>query len=502
MAIFHMTAKVISRGKGQSAIAAAAYRSGERLKDREADEVKHYTSRQDRIITAGIMRPGDTPEHFQNREELWNAVEGFEKRRDAQLAREIEMALPHELTDQQREFLVKDFVREQFVRRGYIVDYAIHAPDADSDRRNHHAHLMITMRTCDREGFAATKDRSLNNIDQLATWRENWAALANRHLERHGHDARIDHRSLKAQGIEREPQIHVGVAAQAMSERGEIFESVAAKVNNAYSPEQRTVDYPGIDAGRSRAEHNAAIIERNAERERAQSAPAPIVDHWTDRAGMEAQQTAAAHAAARVKEQREKEAATQAQAQKEKQAKQEQQEKKDARQPAPEKAPEKTQADTRQQQGAQGRPRDTPEPPSPAPPPPVVEVTRPPRVQPEFARETVRQPEPPRPTPPPTQDQKAARLFAYDTENARREQQINERVGVSSRPAQEKQHEAKPTERGEKTDGKQGTAQKEMTDAQQRLAAVDAQQEKLAQMLLERGYGRDPGLGKGGGRER
>jgi len=220
MAIFHLTAKVISRGKGQSAIAAAAYRSGERLRDEEADEQKFYTSRAERIEHTEIMAPAEAPEWARDRNRLWNAAEQAEKRKDAQLAREIEVSLPHELTHEQRVWLVKDFAREAFVRRGYAVDIAIHAPDKKSDERNHHAHLMVTMRELGPEGFALKKDRSLNSNEQLGQWREQWAHLANRHLERHGHEARIDHRSLKEQGIEREAGVHLGYAANEMARRG------------------------------------------------------------------------------------------------------------------------------------------------------------------------------------------------------------------------------------------------------------------------------------------
>jgi hypothetical protein len=220
MAIYHLTAKVISRGKGQSAIAAAAYRSGERLRDEQADEQKFYQARAERIEFTAILAPKGAPEWAHDRNGLWNHVERAEKRKDAQLAREIEIALPHELTAQQREWLVKDFSREAFVRKGYAVDIAIHAPDKTSDDRNHHAHLMVTMRTLDGDGFAAKKDPAMNKREQLGEWREQWAHLANRHLERHGHEARIDHRSLKEQGVEREAGIHLGYAANEMAQRG------------------------------------------------------------------------------------------------------------------------------------------------------------------------------------------------------------------------------------------------------------------------------------------
>ena len=227
MAIFHLSAKVISRGKGQSAIAAAAYRSGEKLLDEQTGEQKLYRARAERILYTDILAPLHAPEWAFDRNELWNHAERAEKRKDAQLAREIEIALPHELTDQQREWLVKDFAREAFVRKGYVVDIAIHGPDADSDHRNHHAHLLVTRRTIGPNGFAATKDWRLDK-EQLGRWREQWANLVNRHLERHGHDARIDHRSLKEQGLDREPTIHLGYAANEMTARGAPSDRMAA----------------------------------------------------------------------------------------------------------------------------------------------------------------------------------------------------------------------------------------------------------------------------------
>ena len=219
MAIYHLTAKVISRGKGQSAIAAAAYRSGERLRDEQTGELKSYQLRLDRIVLAEIMAPKDAPEWARDRNTLWNNAERAENRKDAQLAREIEIGLPHELTAQQREWLVKDFAREAFVRAGYVVDIAIHAPDKNADARNHHAHLMVTRRTIGPEGFSAKKDWQFDP-KQLERWREQWEHLANRHLERHGHAARIDRRSLKARGIDREPDIHLGYAAAEIARRG------------------------------------------------------------------------------------------------------------------------------------------------------------------------------------------------------------------------------------------------------------------------------------------
>ena len=121
--------------------------SGDLLRDEQADELKHYKARDERIEHTEIMVPKDAPEWARDRNSLWNEAERAEKRKDAQLAREIEISLPHELTHEQRVWLVKDFAREAFVRKGYAVDIAIHAPDKESDARNHHAHLMVTRRT-------------------------------------------------------------------------------------------------------------------------------------------------------------------------------------------------------------------------------------------------------------------------------------------------------------------------------------------------------------------
>jgi hypothetical protein len=264
MAIFHLNAKVISRGKGQSAVAAAAYRSGDRLRDEQTGEQKFYKQGADRIAFTDIMAPKDAPEWAHDRNRLWNEAERAEKRKDAQLAREIEIALPHELTEQQREWLVKDFAREAFVRQGYAVDIAIHAPYKDSDDRNHHAHLMVTMRTLGPDGFAAKKDRALNGKAQLGDWREQWAHLANRHLERHGHEERIDHRSLKEQGAEREPTTHLGYAANEMAQRGAQSDRMDA-LQDVLKRNEIRVDMKTLDTA-------LAALERQERRDATQEA--------------------------------------------------------------------------------------------------------------------------------------------------------------------------------------------------------------------------------------
>src|SRR5258708_6140146 len=152
MAIFHLSAKVVSRGKGQSAVAKAAYNSREKI-EQELTGVVNDFSRKSGLLFSGIFAPKDAPEWAHDRAKLWNEVERGENRKDAQLAREVEISLPHELTDEQRRQLVTDFVREQFQRKGMVADVNIHASDRQGDERNHHAHILLTQRSIGPEGF-------------------------------------------------------------------------------------------------------------------------------------------------------------------------------------------------------------------------------------------------------------------------------------------------------------------------------------------------------------
>lgn len=138
------------------------------------------------MLFSGVFAPADAPEWARDRERLWNRAEAAEKRKDAQTARSLDIALPHELTPEQARFALQDFIRESFTRRGYVVDANIHGPEPGGDQRNIHAHLLVTMRTLDGNGFAATKDRSQNGKEALNQWRGRWAQTAARHLERHG----------------------------------------------------------------------------------------------------------------------------------------------------------------------------------------------------------------------------------------------------------------------------------------------------------------------------
>jgi len=217
--------QVIKRSAGRSAVASSAYRASERLHDDRTGLVHDY-ARKGGTLHSEIMTPDNTPEWMRDRNQLWNAVEKAERRKDAQLAREVQLSLPHELTPEQRIALVQEFVSEQFVNRGMVADIAIHSPSPKGDERNHHAHVMLTMRSLTADSFG-NKDRSWNGKDQLNNWREQWANHQNRTFERYGYDIRVDHRSYEAQGVDREPQQHEGNAATNKKRRGENSRIVA-----------------------------------------------------------------------------------------------------------------------------------------------------------------------------------------------------------------------------------------------------------------------------------
>jgi ATP-dependent exoDNAse (exonuclease V) alpha subunit len=219
MAIYHLSADIVRRSAGRTATAAAAYRAAELIEDARTGIAFDY-SRRSGVLHVEILAPESAPAWMRDRAVLWNAVEAAEKRKDAQLARDITLALPHELEPAQRLALVRGFVASAFVAQGMVVDIAIHAPcRRDADTRNHHAHILLTMRAIDGDGFGA-KVREWNDTALLEQWRAQWAEHVNRALEDAGERARVDHRSLAAQGIEREPQIHLGPAVVELAARG------------------------------------------------------------------------------------------------------------------------------------------------------------------------------------------------------------------------------------------------------------------------------------------
>ena len=154
MAIYHFDASVISRSKGRSSTAASAYRAAERVVDRRTGEVHDYT-RKHGVEHTEILAPAHAPDWARDRSALWNAVEQIERRKDAQVSREVRVALPSELSVEQNRDLVRGFVQEQFVARGMVADIALHAPGREGDQRNHHAHILLTTREIGPEGCVA-----------------------------------------------------------------------------------------------------------------------------------------------------------------------------------------------------------------------------------------------------------------------------------------------------------------------------------------------------------
>ena len=219
MALYHFSAKVIGRGAGSSAVASAAYRSASRLHDERLDR-HHDFSNKTGVIHSEVMLPDGAPEHLRDRQALWNEVEATEKRKDAQLAREVEFSIPREMTKEQGVALAREFVAKEFVARGMVADLNVHWDIGSDGNAKPHAHVMLTMREVRPEGFGA-KVRDWNATALLQSWRENWAAQVNERLQSLGIEARIDHRSYEAQGVDLEPQHKIGAAGARRLERGE-----------------------------------------------------------------------------------------------------------------------------------------------------------------------------------------------------------------------------------------------------------------------------------------
>ncbi len=231
MAIYHLSMKPVSRATGCSAVASMAYRAGEKLTN-ERDGITHdYTAKQGVEHAEIVLPEGVNADWARDRSDLWNAAEFAEKRKDARVAREFEIALPHELSAEQRLEATREFAQDLANRYGAAVDFAIHAPHDASDVRNHHAHVMMTTRQVGENGLGdktylerenkwllsnglATTDMQLRDI------RQTWEGIANERLAMAGLDIRIDHRSHMERGLEISPTEHMGVHATQMERRG------------------------------------------------------------------------------------------------------------------------------------------------------------------------------------------------------------------------------------------------------------------------------------------
>ena len=242
MAIYHLSIKIISRGKGKSAVAAASYRSGEKIKN-EYDGIVHDFTRKGGIAHTEILLPQNAPQEFSDRGTLWNSVEKIEKSKNSQLAREIEIALPKELNREKQIELVREYVKENFVKVGMCADIAVH----DKNDGNPHCHIMLTMRPLNEDttwGAKSKKEyildengekvklkngnyktRKIDTVDwneqeKAEQWRKAWADITNKYLEENSIQEKVDHRSYERQGIEQIPTIHLGVSASQMEKKG------------------------------------------------------------------------------------------------------------------------------------------------------------------------------------------------------------------------------------------------------------------------------------------
>ena len=240
MAIYHLSASIVKRSAGRSVTAAAAYRAAAKIEDLTTGLVYDYT-RKKGVDYSEIISPISASlgnEWLLDRQELWNKIEEVEKRKDAQLAREVTLALPIELPRDQQIALVRDYVQTNYVAAGMIADINIHHIDGD----NPHAHILLSMRDLQitPEGTVefALKNTSWNSRELLLTHRKNWEEITNKYLANYGSNIRIDCRSLKEQGSEFIPQIHVGVHAMAMhhkgksTDRSDEFERIEASNND------------------------------------------------------------------------------------------------------------------------------------------------------------------------------------------------------------------------------------------------------------------------------
>lgn len=221
MAIYHLSVKRFSRSQGRSATAAAAYRSGEKILDTRTGEVHDY-SHKGGVLSATVVLPKGAPQWAQDRAQLWNEAEQAETRKNSTVAREFEVALPDELNPKQRKEVALQFAKELVQKHGFAADVAIHKPSPAGDERNHHAHILVSSRRLGPEGFTE-KTRELDDQksgpELVKEWRERWAQLVNERLREHQRPERIDHRTLEAQGIEKDPGRHLGPAATGRARR-------------------------------------------------------------------------------------------------------------------------------------------------------------------------------------------------------------------------------------------------------------------------------------------
>ena len=244
MAIFHFSVKVISRATGASAVATAADRSASRLHEERLARDHDFTNKSG-VVHSEVVLPDGAPEYLSDRATLWNTVEAGEKRKDAQLSREVEFVIPREMDQAQGIELTRDFVQREMVDRGMVADLNVHWDIGPDGLAKPHAHVMLSMREVGEDGFGA-KVRDWNRTELVEHWREAWADHVNERLAQLDIDARIDHRSLEAQGIDLEPQHKIGPTAGRRADEGLEAERLDEHYEIARANGERIIANPRI----------------------------------------------------------------------------------------------------------------------------------------------------------------------------------------------------------------------------------------------------------------
>ena len=270
MAIYHLSIKTVSRSTGRSATAAAAYRAAERITDERTGEIHDY-SRKGGVESAEIILPDNAPEWASDRAALWNAAEQAETRKNSTVAREFEIALPADLPADERRRLATDFAREIVDRHGCAADVCIHAQGREGDNRNHHAHILLTTRRLGADGFTKkTRELDDRKTGEVDRWRQRFAELQNDRLAQAGSEARVDHRTLEAQGIDRAPTQHLGPAVSGLVRRG-VNSDVARRMgeeSDARLFAAREIGQIERDIDRSILDLSGDLAKAKAERDR------------------------------------------------------------------------------------------------------------------------------------------------------------------------------------------------------------------------------------------
>ena len=283
MALFHLSVTQTKRNAGQSAIASAAYRAGERLYSEYYGEYSDYT-RKGGVICSDILLPSHAPPEYADRQTLWNAVEKAERGKNAQLAYSFDIALQNEFSLEENIALARQFLLENFVSRGMVVDFAVHQPDReDGGIPNPHFHVLCPIRPIEQNGKWGLKQRRVYELDEdgnrirdadgkfvfnavpttdwgspetLEHWRQTWAELYNAKFAEKGLDVRIDHRSYERQGVDLLPTIHEGATVRAMEKKGKV--SNLKEMNETFNYLRANGIYSLEDLESRVSEHSAA----------------------------------------------------------------------------------------------------------------------------------------------------------------------------------------------------------------------------------------------------